>query len=87
MSPSIRFICAAIAVVAIPVAVSGQQPADEPPAAPPKTERRTCESSAELGSRLARVRRCRTKSERQAHKQEARQVVDRIQALKVTFEK
>ena len=87
MSPSIRFMLAAAAVVAVPVAAISQQPSDEPTGAPAKTERRTCETSGELGSRLARVRRCRTKSERQAHKQEARQVVDRIQALKVTFEK
>ena len=87
MSAYARFMLATVAVVAIPIAAIGQQPAAEPAKAPAKTERRTCETSTELGSRLSRVRRCRTKSERQAHKQEARQVVDRIQALKVTFEK
>lgn len=81
-----RLPAAILAVVAVPIAAIGQPPAEEP-AKPAKTERRTCETTGELGSRLARVRRCRTKSERQAHKQEARQVVDRIQALKVTFEK
>ena len=79
-----RFILAAAAVVAVPVAVSGQEGA--PP--PPRKEspaRRTCESNTELGSRLNRVRTCRTRAEREAMKIEARRTVDRIQALKPTF--
>lgn len=84
MSAGVRFILAAIAVVAVPVAVSGQENA------PPRKEspaRRTCESNAEIGSRLNRVRTCRTKAEREAMKIEARRTVDRIQAQKVTFGK
>ncbi|HEV7660819.1 MAG TPA: hypothetical protein VGO55_13350 [Allosphingosinicella sp.] len=36
------------------------------------------------GSRLG-IRRCRTKAERDAHKAEARETVDRVQALRPTF--
>jgi hypothetical protein len=39
----------------------------------------------EIGSRLNRVRTCRTAAEREAAKQEQRQVVDRVQANKVSF--
>jgi hypothetical protein len=79
-----RLPAAILAVIAVPIAAVGQQPAAEPSAKP---ERRSCETTHEIGSRLSLVRRCRSKSERDAHKQEARQTVDRVQALKVTFGK
>ena len=80
-----RLILAAAAVVAVPVAVSGQEGA--PPPRKESPAKRTCESNTELGSRLNRVRTCRTKAEREAMKIEARRTVDRIQALKPTFGK
>ena len=79
-----RLPAAILAVIAVPIAAVGREPAAEPSAKP---ERRTCETTHETGSRLALVRRCRSKAERDAHKQEARQTVDRVQALKVTFGK
>lgn len=81
---SYRLPAAILAVIAVPIAAVGQPPAAEPRAKP---ERRTCETTHEIGSRLSLVRRCRSRSEREAHKQEARQTVDRVQALKVTFGK
>jgi hypothetical protein len=81
---SYRLLAATLAVIAVPIAAVGQQPAAEPSAKP---EKRSCETTHEIGSRLALVRRCRSRSERDAHKQEARQTVDRVQALKVTFGK
>lgn len=73
-------IAAAIAVVAVPLAVQGAE-------GPTKTsaEKRTCEVNVPTGSRLGGIRRCRTKAERDAHKAEARETVDRIQALRPTF--
>jgi hypothetical protein len=73
-------IAAAIAVVAVPLAVQG---AEGPTKASP--EKRTCEVNVPTGSRLGGIRRCRTKAERDAHKAEARETVDRIQALRPTF--
>ena len=73
-------IAAAIAVVAVPIAVQGAQaPAKSSPQA-----KRTCTVTQTLGSRVNNIRRCRTAEEREAAKQEARKVVDRIQAMKAT---
>jgi hypothetical protein len=79
-----RLSAAILAVIAVPIAAVGQGPAAGPSAKP---EKRTCETTHETGSRLSLVRRCRSRAERDAHKQEARQTVDRVQALKVTFGK
>jgi hypothetical protein len=57
---------------------AGEQPAPTP-------EKRYCEVNLPTGSRLGAVRRCRTKSEREAAKAEARNTVDRIQAMKPTL--
>ncbi|HYI48363.1 MAG TPA: hypothetical protein VEX35_07865 [Allosphingosinicella sp.] len=70
---------AALAVVAVPMVVAAQQPARTPA----KSERRICRSDVDIGSRVARVRRCYSKAEYAAMKQESREVVDRVQALKV----
>jgi hypothetical protein len=75
----VRAFLAALAVVAIPIAVQG---AEAPRRTPPKAEKRTCEVNTPLGSRLGGVRRCRSASEREAHKAEARRTVDRIQSFK-----
>ena len=42
-------------------------------------------SASKIGSRLNSVRTCRTAAEREAAKQEQRQVIDRVQANKVSF--
>jgi hypothetical protein len=78
----LRFLAAAALVVAVPLAVAG---AAEP--APRKSEKakKICEVDATIGTRLGATRRCRTKAERDAHKQEAREVVDRIQMMKPTM--
>jgi len=77
---SLRLVMAAIAVVAVPVALYAQAPA---PVAPDKSERRVCETTVDIGSRLARARRCYSKAEHDAMKAESREVVDRVQALKI----
>ncbi|HVQ08070.1 MAG TPA: hypothetical protein VMS43_06505 [Allosphingosinicella sp.] len=70
----------ALAVVAVPVVVAAQSPSA---AAPRKSERRICRSEVDLGSRVARVRRCYSQSEYVAMKQESRETVDRVQSLKI----
>jgi len=77
-----RALLAAIAIVAIPVAVQGAQGQDGRPA--PRAKR-TCEVTAEIGSRIRHIRRCRSDEERNASKQEARRTVDRIQTMKATM--
>ncbi len=78
----LRALAAAIAVVAVPIAVQG---AEGPRRTAPNPEaKRTCTVDLQLGSRLGGVRRCRSAEEREAAKQEARTVVDRIQSMKAT---
>jgi hypothetical protein len=74
-------VAAALSVIAIPLAVQGAQA----PSSSSSIEKRTCDVNVPTGSRLGGVRRCRTASEREAAKQEARTVVDRIQAMKPTL--
>jgi hypothetical protein len=74
-------IIALVAVVAVPVTVQGAQ---EPAKAPPATKR-ICTIVPTIGSRVNNTRRCRTRDEAEAEKQEARQVVDKVQNLKVTM--
>lgn len=76
---SIRLLVAALAVVAVPMAVMGQQPASERRPAPTK---RYCETYSDVQTRLSGRRRCQTKAERDQMKHEARMVVDRIQTMK-----
>ncbi len=73
-------IAAAVAVIVLPIAVQGAQAPTK--SSPPA--KRTCTITPTIGSRLNNVRRCRTAEEREAAKQEARQVVDRIQSMKAT---
>ena len=78
-----RILLAAAATVAIPAAMLGA--AEPVQRKDSKAEARTCEVDTPVGSRLGGVRRCRTKAEREAHKQEARQTVDRIQSFKAVY--
>jgi Ni/Co efflux regulator RcnB len=81
---SIRLLLAAVAVtavVAVPIAAGGQEPAPDRREA---SKRRYCEARDDVASRLANRRRCYTKAEYDAMKHEARQVVDRIQMMKAT---
>ena len=76
----VRALIAAAAVIAIPAAVVGaQQPGRTKPQASAK---RVCEVALPTGSRLGGIRRCRSAAERELAKQEARQVVDRVQMMK-----
>jgi hypothetical protein len=77
----IRFFLAAFAVVAIPAAVVAQHEAQPRKQAP---ERRICEAYTDINSRLSGRRRCQTRAERDALRQETRQVIDRIQTLKTS---
>lgn len=77
----LRTLAAAIAVIAVPIAVQGA----EGPTRNDPTAKRVCETNLPTGSRLGGVRRCRSASEREAAKQEARRVVDRIQTMKPTL--
>ena len=78
----LRSLAAATAVIAAPIAVLN---AEAPPAGKDGAERRVCETTGTIGTRLGNVRRCRTKAERDAAQQEARRVVDRIQADRPTM--
>ena len=76
---SIRAWVAAIAVVAIPIAVSGQQPAG---GSKNRAEKKICTVHLATGSRLDRVRRCMTRRERDEYRKEmdtdlTRQQLDR----------
>jgi len=76
---SIRAWVAAIAVVAIPIAVSGQQPAA---GSKDRAEKKICTVHNATGSRLERVRRCMTQREREEYRKEmntdlTRQQIDR----------
>ena len=73
-------IAAAIAVIAVPIAVQGAQAPTKAPAA-----KRICTVTQTIGSRVNNTRRCRSEEEREREKQEARQVVDRVQAMKPTM--
>ena len=79
---SLRLVVAAVAVVAVPVTLYAQAPAPLFEVAPRKSERRICEITSEVGSRLGRTRRCYSKSEHDAMKAESREVADRVQAMK-----
>ena len=69
---------AAAAVIAVPMAVQGAPTPDKAPT----TQRRVCTVQQTLGSRVNNVRRCRTRDEREAEKQEAKQTVDRVQQFR-----
>ena len=73
-------IVAAVAVVAVPITVQGAQ---APTRSSPPTKR-ACTITPTTGSRVNNTRTCRSREERETAKQEARQVVDRIQQFKVT---
>ena len=73
---------AAFVVVAAPIAVQGEP---SPSSAKAPAARRICTVTPTLGSRVNNVRRCRTAEEYEQEKQEARQVVDRVQAFKPTM--
>ena len=79
----VRALLAAAIVVSVPIAVQGAEPQTQ--TKPEPQAKRTCTVRNEIGSRLNRVRTCRTAAEREAAKQEQRQVVDRVQANKVSF--
>ena len=79
----IRSFMAAVAVIAIPIAVVGAQP--QQPRKSEHSTKKVCDVAQPTGSRLGGIRRCRTAAEREEHKAEARQVVDRIQMMKPTL--
>jgi hypothetical protein len=76
-----RTLAAAFAVAAAPLAMLDAQ---APPAGK-DGERKVCEVTGTIGTRLGNVRRCRTKAEREEAQREARRVVDRIQADRPTM--
>lgn len=72
---------AILAVIAVPIAVRGEP---TPTSVKAPSARRICTVTPTIGSRLNNTRRCRTADEREQEKQEARRVVDRVQAYKPT---
>jgi hypothetical protein len=80
---SLRALLAAIVVVSVPIAVNGEPQTQQQK--PNPQEKRVCSVRPEIGSRINTVRTCRNVSEREAARQEQRQVIDRVQALKVSF--
>jgi hypothetical protein len=81
MSARALLALAVAAIIAVPVAVQGAEPETSPRA--PRVKR-VCEAYSDISSRLRNVRRCRSADETTQAKQEARQVVDRIQTMKAT---
>ena len=84
MPVKLTAIAAVLAVIAVPIAVQGE-PAPAPARAKAPAVRRVCTVTPTLGSRVNNVRRCRSREEYEQEKQEARQVVDRVQAMKPTL--
>ena len=80
---SVRALLAAVVVIAAPIAVNGAEPQSQQK--PNPQAKRTCSVRPEIGSRINTIRTCRTAAEREAAKQEQRQVIDRVQANKVSF--
>jgi len=80
---SVRALLAAIVVVSVPIAVNGEPQTTQQKPNPP--EKRVCQVRPEIGSRINTVRSCRSASERESARQEQRQVIDRVQSLKVSF--
>lgn len=78
---SIRLLLAAAAVVAVPMAVSGQEPTSKPRQT---SERRYCSTYSDILTRLQNRRRCQTKAERDQLKQDSRQAIDKIQTMKAS---
>jgi hypothetical protein len=76
----VRSLIAAAAVVAIPIAVVGQQPARK---ARDDSTRKICEIRGTTGSRLGTVRVCRTKAQWDEVRAEERAVIERVQNRKV----
>jgi len=62
------------------ILLSAAAASQTPPSADAPNERRICKSSPDIGSRLARTRRCLTEAEWAAHKQESRRLVREGQA-------
>lgn len=78
---SIRALLAAIAVIAIPIAVSGEEPVQS---AKDFSTKKICRVHTETGSRLNQVRRCMTRREELEYRKEletdlSRQQTDRRQ--------
>jgi len=71
-------IAAAVAVIVIPMTVQGAQA----PSKSNATTKRICTVTPTIGSRVNNTRRCMTEAGREASKQEARKVVDRVQNFK-----
>lgn len=73
-----RALIAAAAVVATPIALGAQATIE------PRNDstRKICRVEGEVGSRLGGVRRCRTKTEWDEEKAQARQLVDRVQHMR-----
>jgi hypothetical protein len=57
------------------ICLSAVAASQTPPSADAPNDRRICKSSPDIGSRLARTRRCFTEAEWAAHKQETRRLV------------
>ena len=76
----VRRLIAATAVIVIPVALIGAEPA--PKSRDNPSTRKICEINSTTGSRLGATRVCRTKAERDAAKAEARHVAERIQNMR-----
>ena len=69
-------IAAAVAVVTVPLAIQGAEGQTAP------KEKRYCEVDKTTGSRLGAIRRCRTKTERDAARAEGKSTIERIQSQK-----
>ena len=81
---SVRAFLAAAVIIAAPIAVNGAEPQSGQQKPNPQAKR-TCNVRPEIGSRINTIRTCRNAAEREAARQEQRQVIDRVQANKVSF--
>jgi len=76
---SIRALFAVVAVIAVPIAVNGEEPVK--PLKDPNTKR-ICRAHTETGSRLQQVRRCMSRQEEEAYRREINMDLSRQQGDK-----
>jgi hypothetical protein len=74
-----RYLIAAVAMVAFPLSVAAAEKSNGKSSS---SEKKICKVERDTGSRLGGVKRCRTRAEMEALKDETRNQIERVQSLK-----
>lgn len=73
----LRALIAAAALLTVPAAALADDPAQQ--GGSDYSTKKTCRVDLPLGSRLGGVKRCRTKAERDQHRRDSREVMEKVQ--------